>query len=196
VRFRTDERGISLLQVLVTCAVMGIVAAAALPATQRTLTEMRISSDARALHNSIGLAKMRATSRYTKERMYVDLTTNAYQLQYWDKAASDWVNEPSTVSLSTGVTFGTGGATQPPPNTQSTIGQSVSCTRKAGSTISGTACITFNSRGTPIDSSGSLYGNSALYLTNGGTTYAITLSATPLIRLWFARAGSNNWVQR
>jgi hypothetical protein len=157
---------------------------------------MRISSDARALHNSVGLAKMRASSRYTRERMYVDLTTNAYQLQYWDKAAGDWVNEPSTVSLSTGVAFGTGGATQPPPNTQSTVAQSVSCTTKTGSAISGTACITFNSRGIPIDASGHIYGNSALYLTNGGTTYAITLSPTPLIRLWFARAGTNNWVQR
>jgi Tfp pilus assembly protein FimT len=196
VRFRTDERGVSLLQVLVTCAVMGIVAAAALPATQRTLTEMRISSDARALHNSVGLAKMRAASRYTRERIYVDLTTNAYQLQYWDKAASGWANEPGTVNLSTGVTFGAGGATQPPPNTQSTIGQSVACTTNTGSTIPGTACITFNSRGIPVDASGNVFGNSALYLTNGGTTYVITLSATPLIRLWFARAGTNNWVQR
>jgi Tfp pilus assembly protein FimT len=175
---------------------MGIVAASALPSTERTLTEMRISGDARALHNSIGLAKMRASSRYTKERVYVDLTTNAYQLQYWDKTAGDWVNEPSTVKLSTGVTFATGGATQPPPNTQSAIGQSLACTTKTGTTISGTACITFNSRGIPTDASGNIYGNSALYMTNGGTTYGITLSATPLIRLWFARAGTNNWVQR
>jgi Tfp pilus assembly protein FimT len=196
VRIRTAERGISVLQLLVTCAVMGIVAAAALPATQRTLTEMRISGDARALHNSISLARMRASSRYTRERIYVDLTTGAYQLQYWDKAASDWVNEPGTVSLSKGVTFDTGGATQPPPNTQSSIGQSVSCTTKTGATIQGTACITFNSRGIPIDASGNVYGNSALYLTNGGTAYVITLSATPLVRLWSARAGTSNWMQR
>jgi len=186
----------SIIQILITCAVMGIVAATALPSTERTLTELRISGDARALHNSIGLAKMRASSRYTKERVYVVLTTNGYQLQYWDKTAGDWVNEPSTVNLSSGVTFGTGGAAQPPPNTQSAIGQAPACTTKTGSTISGSACITFNSRGIPVDSSGVIYGNSALYLTNGGKTYAVTLSATPLIRLWFARAGTTNWVQR
>jgi len=139
---------------------------------------------------------MRAASRYSKERVYVDLTSNAYQLQYWDKATGDWVNEPSTIALSSGVSFSTKGATQPPSNTQSAIGQSTACTTKTGSAISGSACITFNSRGIPTDSSGSPTGDSALYLSDGSTTYAVTVSATPLIRLWFARASTNNWVQR
>src|SRR5581483_8133440 len=114
----------------------------------------------------------------------------------WDKTAGDWVNEPSTIQLSSGVVFDTGGASQPPPNTQTAIGQSAACTAKTGTTISGTACINFNSRGIPTDTTGAPTGNSALYLTDGSTTYAVTLSATPLIRLWMARKGTNNWVQR
>jgi Tfp pilus assembly protein FimT len=186
----------SVVQLLVACAVMGVVAATALPSTQRTLSELRISGDARSLHNSIGLAKMRAASRYTRERVFVDLSASSYQLQYWDKTAGDWVNEPGTVHLSSGVTFDTGGASAPPPNTQSSIGQASACTTRTGSTISGSACITFNSRGIPTDASGNPTGNSALYLSNGGTTYAVTLSATPLVRLWFARTGTTRWVSR
>jgi hypothetical protein len=106
------------------------------------------------------------------------------------------VNEPSTINLSSGVTFGYGAATQPPANTQTALGQSAACTNNSGTAISGTSCITFNSRGIPTDSTGSPTGNSALYVTDGSTTYGITLSSTPLIRLWFARAGTNNWVQR
>jgi Tfp pilus assembly protein FimT len=186
----------TITQLLIACGIMGVVAAAAVPSTQRTMAEMRISSDARALHNTVGLAKMRSASRFTRERVFVDLTTNAFQLQYWDKTAGDWVNEPSTVTLASGDSFSTGGASQPPPNTQSTIAQSIPCTTKPGSVISNTACITFNSRGIPMDASGNPTGNSALYLSNGGTTYAITVSATPLVRLWFARGATNNWVQR
>jgi type II secretory pathway pseudopilin PulG len=185
------------MELLVTLGIVGVVAATAIPSTTRTLADLRLHGDARGVHNAVALAKMRAAARYSRERIYVDQTTNSYHLEYWDKTAGDWKNEVDpTVTLQSGVDFGYGGLATPPPNTQSSIGQSPACKTKTGSDISGTYCIVFNSRGIPVDGSGNITGNSALYVTDGTGTYGITLSATPLIRLWWTKASGAQWVQR
>lgn len=185
------------MELLATLAIIGVVAVIALPATSTALADARLRGDARAVHNSVGLAKMRAAARYTRERMYVDLSSDSFKLQYWDKEDETWVDETGGVtSLSSGVTFGFGGITTAPPNTQSTIGQSPLCRDDDGDEISGTACIVFNSRGIPVDNSGTPIGGNAFYITDGIATYGITLSATPLIRLWWTPASTTNWVHR
>jgi hypothetical protein len=154
-------------------------------------------ADARNLHNTVALAKMRAAAHYSRERVFVDLTTSNYLLQYWEKASNSWTNESGTSPLGFGVGFGYGTIDTPPPDTQSTLGQAPACTSNTGTTISNTACIVFNSRGIPIDpATGTPTGDSALYVTDGTATYAVTLSATPLIRLWSTRAGAADWVHR
>ena len=197
-RTRTPQAGFSTIELLVALGIAGIVAAMAMPSTSRTLADLRLRGDARGIHNSVGVAKMRAAARYSRERLYADLTTNSYKIQYWDKSTSSWIDEnPSSTRLSSGVRFGYGALTTPPANTQAAIGQSSACMNNAGtSQISGTACIVFNSRGIPVDSSGGPTGNSAFYVTDGTGTYGVTLSATPLIRLWWTRAAAAQWIQR
>ena len=185
------------MELLATLAIIGVVASIALPSGTRTLNDLRLRGDARALHNAVALTKMRAAARYSRERIYVDLTDNSYHLQYWDKAAGDWVNDDgATIELSTGVTFGYGGLGAPPPSTQASIGQSSPCLKKDNTPISNTACIVFNSRGIPVDSTGGPTGNNAFYITDGSGTYAVTLSATPLIRLWWTKASEAKWIHR
>ena len=191
------QHGFSVLELLATLGIISIVSAMALPSTTRTMADLRLRSDARNLHNAVALAKMRAAARYTRERIFVDLETNNYLLQYWDKTANAWTNESGTSPVGFGVSFGYGSIATPPSDTQSAIGQSPACTNNTGGTISNTSCIVFNSRGIPIDPATSTpTGDSALYLTDGTTTYGITLSATPLIRLWATRAGAAEWVHR
>lgn len=185
------------MELLATVAIMGVVATIALPSGTRTLNDLRLRGDARALHNAVALTKMRAAARFSRERIYVDLTDDSYHLQYWDKVAGDWVNEDgASIELSTGVTFGYGALGAPPPNTQSSIGQSSPCLKNDGTPISNTACIVFNSRGIPVDSTGGPTGNNAFYVTDGSGTYAVTLSATPLIRLWWTKASEAKWIHR
>jgi prepilin-type N-terminal cleavage/methylation domain-containing protein len=202
VRTVTRQHGFSTLELLATLGIVGVVAAMAVPSTARTLADLRLSGDARGVHNAVALAKMRAAAHYTRERLYVDRTTNTYHLEFWDKTGGsggtgDWTDEVDpSVSLQTGVNFGFGSIATAPPSTQSALAMSPPCQTRTGSDISNTSCIVFNSRGIPIDGAGNITGNSALYLTDGTSTYGVTLSATPLIRLWWSKAGAAGWVKR
>ena len=193
----TRQHGFSTLELLATLGIVGVVAAMVVPQTGRTLADLRLSGDARGVHNAVALAKMRAAAHYTRERLYVDRTTNTYHLEFWDKAAADWTDEVDpTSTLQTGVSFGFGALTTAPPSTQSSLELSPVCKTKTGTDIANTSCIVFNSRGIPIDGAGNITGNSALYLTDGTSTYGVTLSATPLIRLWWSKADEAQWVKR
>jgi len=197
VRTVTRQHGFSTIELLATLGIVGIVAAMVAPSTGRTLADLRLSGDARSVHNAVALAKMRAAAHFTRERLYVDRTTNTYHLEFWDKAAGDWADEvDASVTLQTGVDFGFGAIASAPPNTQSALAMSPPCKTSAGTDISNTSCIVFNSRGIPVDGVGSITGNSALYVTDGVATWAVTLSATPLIRLWWSRADEAQWVKR
>jgi prepilin-type N-terminal cleavage/methylation domain-containing protein len=197
VRTAARQDGFSILELLATLAIVGVLATIALPSGTRTINDLRLRGDARSLHNTVALAKMRAAARFSRERVYADLGAGTYHLQYWDKTAGDWLNEDDkTVELSSGVAFGYGGLGTPPPNTQAAIGQSTACLTKANAPISSSACIVFNSRGIPVDGTGSPTGNNAFYITDGSGTYAVTLSATPLIRLWWTKASEAQWIHR
>jgi hypothetical protein len=126
----------------------------------------------------------------------VDLSTDSYFIQVWNKVDEVWETEGGSVETSDGVTFGYGGLTAPPPNTQVAINQSTECDDDTGVPIEQTACVTFNSRGIPIDNTGAPTGNNALYLTDGSAVYVTTLTATPLVRLWWSPGNVADWVQQ
>ena len=180
----SGQRGFTLLEVMLTVGVIGLLCAVAIPITEASLKGNRLRSDANAVRNFVGLAKMRASSRCA--RVHADLRTNTYALEVWNRTTNAWVNETGIRSLSTGVTFGFGALAAPPPNTQVTIGLSPACTAglTAADTIENTACVTFNSRGLPIDADGNLFPRHALYVRGEPAVFATTVTATPLIRFW------------
>jgi prepilin-type N-terminal cleavage/methylation domain-containing protein len=189
-------QGFSLVEIMVAVAVVGVVAVVALPVTGRTLGGLRLKGDAQAITNSVALTKMRAASSFSRARLFVDLDANRYFVQVWDRTANTWVTEGGDVRLSGGVAFGLGGISVPPPNTQVAIGQSDVCQDDDGNDIGNTACIVFNSRGIPVDAVGSPTGRNALYVTDGTGVYGTTLTATPLVRLWWSPAGRDAWVEQ
>jgi prepilin-type N-terminal cleavage/methylation domain-containing protein len=191
--------GFTVTELLLAIAIAGIVAAMALPATTRTLADFRLHGDARSLHNLLGVAKMRAAAKYTRSRVYVDLTAETFYLQTWDKTgAGAWVTEGAITPLSNDADFAFDGLASPPPDTQAAIQQAAPCLDDADAPIANTGCIVFNSRGIPINAAGNPDGNGAFYLTDHATgVYGITISMTPLVRLWWSPlTAADAWVRK
>ncbi|HMF93871.1 MAG TPA: prepilin-type N-terminal cleavage/methylation domain-containing protein [Vicinamibacterales bacterium] len=188
--------GFSLLEILVVVGLIGVVSAIAAPMMGNALGFFRLSGDARSTSNSIALAKMRASSVFGRVRLYADLSTNRFHLETFDKTTSTWVVEGGTTSLSQRVRFGFAPVGSAPPNTTAAINQAPMCKSNAvpPADIANTACIIFNSRGTPIDSNGAPSNLGALYLTDGSAVYGVTVSATGMARTWRTVASATpNW---
>ena len=192
------ERGYSLIEVMVVVGLIGIVSAMVVPITETSLKSNRLKRDADSVRHLVGLAKMRASSQFTRSRVMVDLGANTFVLQIWDRTNNVWVNDSGMNVTSSGVTFGFGTLAAPPPNTQVNIAMSPLCTTgvTAANTIANTACISFNSRGLPIDSAGALYPRHALYLRGETGVFATTVTSTPLIRFWWSPRNTAAWTEK
>jgi type II secretory pathway pseudopilin PulG len=207
------EQGVALVELVIVVAIALIIAAMAVPTFLSTRRNYRVTGDARDIASEILLAKMRAASDFTQARARFNTAANngyaanTFQLEIWDKTNSVWaVDAPSgTLSLSQGITFGYGTQSNPPPTTQATIGQAPGCTPGSGTNpgggtaIANTACVVFNSRSMPIDTTGAPTSNDAIYLTDGSGVYATTISATGLPQAWRIDVGDTNaahWAKR
>lgn len=181
-----DQRGYTLVEMMLALGVIGVIAAFVIPITDTSIRGSRLRGDAAVIRNLVGVAKMRASANFTRARVYADLGARTYVLQIWDKTANAWVDDGGINRLSTGVSFGFSVLNAPPPNTQVIIAQSPTCTNglTAAGAIGNTACVTFNSRGLPIDADGNLYPRHALYVTGDDAVFATTITTTPLIRFW------------
>jgi Tfp pilus assembly protein FimT len=209
--------GFSTLEMLIVVGLSVILTAIAVPSFNSISRSLRVSGDLRSLNGLLAQAKMRAASDFTHARVYADLSGNAYQLQVWFKAgnggAGCWVADadPNRTSptcltyntghpsgtlftLSQGNTFGFGSLTTGPTPGQTPIGQATPCLDNANSTLgTTTACIVFNSRGTPINSTGAPLATGAFYVTNGTVVDGVTVSATGSIQAWSSPTTSANW---
>jgi prepilin-type N-terminal cleavage/methylation domain-containing protein len=188
------EHGFSLVELLAVVALIGIISSFAIPMVDSTITGYRLRSESKTVAGLIGLAKMRATSRFSRARVYADLAANSYRLEVFDKATDTWQTDGAVTTLAFGVRFGFGALATAPPNTQDAIGQSAQCTNDADAVVANTACVLFNSRGIPIDTAGAPLGGNALYMTDGVGVRVTTITATPLVREWWSAAHSANWV--
>jgi len=197
-----DRRGYSLIEILMVVAIFGIVSAIAIPQMGKLFGFYRLSGDARSLSDSVAGAKMRASSEFSQARVYVDLTGRTFLTQSWDKTNLVWKTEGGSTSLSSNVSFGFGSVSTPPSNTQGTIAQAPQCTDDTGKTTPGTgnavantACVTFNSRGVPVDTTNAPTAADAIYVTDSSAVYVITIAATGMVRSWQTPATSSpHWV--
>ena len=194
----SDSRGYSLVEILIVVAIFAVVSAIAVPQMGKLFGYYKLSGDTRSVSNAVAVAKMRAAADFTRVRLYVDLG-GTFKMQSWDRTlnsgAGGWKTETGLTYLSSGVTFDYSSVATAPPGTQSTRGQAAVCTADDGSSISNTACVMFNSRGVPVDSTFAPTAADAIYLTDGSAVYVVTVAATGMIRSWQSpNASTPNWV--
>ena len=183
--------GFSALELLIVVAIVIIVAGMAIPKMMSMVQNFRTAGDARDLNGTILMAKMRAASNFAQTRVHADLNTQTFWVEVEQSGATSWTAEGGTQLLSTGVTFGFGSLSTPPSNTQATLAQAPTCPG-----ISNTACVVFNSRGIPVDSTNTPTGDDALYVTDGRSVTGVTVLATGLSQIWRSDASTANWTKR
>jgi hypothetical protein len=189
--------GYSLIEVFIVMVVTMTLAAIAIPRTSTLFGDLRLSGDARALSNTIALAKMRAAAEFTRARLRANITARTYQVERFQKTGTPgWVMEGDATSLSYQVNLSVGGLATPPPNTQMAIAQAPPCLNDVGAVIGNTACVVFNSRGVPVDDLGNPTGLDALYVSDGTAVYGVTVAATGLIRLWKSGPSVAIWIKQ
>ena len=202
-----SQGGFSVLELMVVVLVIIAIAAISIPGFVSMTRNLRTGGDARDINGEIALAKMRAAADFTQARFYVDLAAQNFQIQTWNKpippaANGSWATEGATQSLSQGVAFGFAAISSPPAGTQATIGEAPACLNDTGASpgtggpIANTACIVFNSRGIPVDSTGAPTTSDAIYVTDGSSVYALTVSATGVIQTWRTDANVASWKKR
>jgi prepilin-type N-terminal cleavage/methylation domain-containing protein len=196
-KLRRYSAGFTLLELLFVVGMIGVISAVAMPMFDRTISGYKTIGAARGLTNAIAVGKIRAAATFRRVRIYVDLSTNTHHLETLDRSVipAHWTVEGGATELPYGVSFGFMSLTAPPSNTQPALNQSVLCQQDDGTDIANTACITFNSRGVPVDTTGAPVATGALYITDQTTVYGVTAAASGMIRLWRAYPhSSQEWV--
>lgn len=179
------DSGFSALELLVAVAIIGSIAAMSAPLSSAMIDDIRLRGDAQGVSSAVALTKLTAASKFTRARLYVDLNAHTYQVQFWQAGATPgWTSEGGTRYLSRDGRFGSGIVANPPPNSQAALAQPAACVANDGTTIDGTSCVLFNSRGLPVSSAGAPVTTQVLYLRGPSGIFAVVLGATGQQQLW------------
>ena len=196
-RIRKDS-GFSAVELLIVVAILGSMAAIGIPLSSGMIDDIKIRGDAQALSAAVAQTKLTSSAKFTHARLFVNLATNTYRIQIWNRTGTPgWLAASDDMLLSDRSRFGFGSVTAPPPNTLATLAQSPACLDDLGAAIASTACVIFNSRGVSVLAAGPPATTQALYLYGPSGVYAIILGATGQLQVWrTTQTGANSWKQK
>jgi type II secretory pathway pseudopilin PulG len=187
------QRGVSMIEILIGVAILMTLLAFAVPSVTTVARTYRISGDARSIAVGLNLARMRAAADSSHARAYMDLTANTFHVEVWNRVGGCWQTDggsndcPQTIrpvtSLGQGDIFGFGLLTAGPTAATAAIAQAPVCKAGVagaapGANIANTACVEFNSRGYPVDSTNTLVASDAIYIRNSNSQkfcFAVTV---------------------
>lgn len=92
-----ENKGFSLVELLLVIALIGVMVAIAVPSILRQIDHQRLVRSARDLFTEINAARTNAITRNV--RYEIDVAGTTYQLKYFDTATALWVNEPGHTSV-------------------------------------------------------------------------------------------------
>ena len=140
---KQKNQGFSMLEILVVIAIVGIIAAFALPSAITFVKGYRLHANVSAIAAQLNVTRFRATSQYTPYRLSVSTSAGTTTRQRLSTAYASPQSEEAQF-LDQGVRFLT---TCPVSAKPGTIGSSVTAASTA---------IYFNTRGRPLTAAGSL----------------------------------------
>jgi len=189
------QRGVSMIEILVGVALLMTLLGFAVPSVTTVMRTYRISGDARSISVALNMARMRASADYSHARVNINLTTNTFRVDVWNKVGGCWQTDggsndcPQTTSpvtsLGQGDIFGFGTLTAGPTAATAAIALAPICKTGVagpapGANIANTACIEFNSRGYPVDSTNTLVASDAIYIRNSNSQTFCFAVAVPI----------------
>jgi len=164
-----ENRGFSLVEFAIVIAVMSLMAALAVPMVASSMRSLQLNADARNIASALTVARMKATSQMTRYQLVFDVDANQWRMQKFNKTSGNYEDDGAVTTLSSGVAH------------SGIAFQAQSDSAPTGFVEQSSSFIRFNSRGLPVDGDG---GSSAIYLSNGETNYAVTVSLAGKVQLW------------
>ena len=173
-----------MLELLIVIAIIGIIAAFALPSAWNFVKGYRLHTDASAIASQLNVTRFRATSQFTPYRLSVTASTGTYSM---DRMNTTYASPASEVSLglSQGISFLT------------TCPVSVKPGNIPSGVTAGSTAVYFNTRGLPVDTTGTPTNTNVFYLKNVDNLYdAITVSLGGRITVWNYNVATTTWIAR
>lgn len=168
--------GFTLLELSAVILIFMVLVAISIPNAMEVLHTNRLTGDARGLEHQLSLARQRAGAEFTWTEIVIDTSTTpvSYTLQLC-----------STKATSSCTTFTPEGGTQY-LSISTTLGFGNSSGAAGGQTTRAqTTTVIFNSRGIPIDNTGSPIATDTIYLTNTvGNACAVSLTLNGHANVW------------
>jgi len=196
-RVRPDS-GFSAIELLIAVAILGSIAAIAVPMSGSMVDDIRLRGDAQSLSSAVALTKMTGAAQFTRARLRVNQAAGTYQIETWQTTGTPgWVTEGGTRQLSPGGQFGAGAVTAPPPDSQQVLAQPAACLDAEGTAMAGTSCVIFNSRGLPVSAAGAPITAQVVYMRGPTGVFGIVVGATGQMQVWRTTATANGtWQQQ
>jgi len=179
-----DERdsGFSLVELATVLAIGAILMAISIPMVSGAMRSWQLAADARNIANTLASAKLSASAQMTHYRLSINLGGSTWKLEKYNRTSSAYEIQGATNQLSSGLA-----------NSDIAF-KSASSAAPAGFPTDSSTAITFSSRGIPIDGAGVPTPANVVYLSGGGTDYAVTVSLTGKVQLWKYR--SSQWISQ